>query len=98
MTAAGRKRRISCTVSATSSGSPAGTPEDVAETVQEIRRLRPAAVIVAAAQVSEPYLAELVATGSLIVSLDHLANGCFPSQLVINPLLGPGREAYEFQP
>ncbi len=76
----------------------AGTAEDLEETVQEIRRLNPAAVVVDAAEVSENYLQELVATGTLVVSLDHLAGLCFPSQLVINPMLGPGRDAYEFLP
>jgi UDP-2,4-diacetamido-2,4,6-trideoxy-beta-L-altropyranose hydrolase len=74
----------------------AGTSEDLAEAVQEIRRLRPAAVIVDAAEVSEDYLAALRATGTLLVSLDHLASTRFPSRLVINPLLGPGRDAYTF--
>jgi spore coat polysaccharide biosynthesis predicted glycosyltransferase SpsG len=77
---------------------PAGTEDDLAETIQEIRRLHPAAVIVDAADVVETYLSELSATGTLVVSIDHLANLCFPSQLVINPLLAPGREAYEFHP
>jgi spore coat polysaccharide biosynthesis predicted glycosyltransferase SpsG len=77
---------------------PAGTSEDAAETIQEIRRLRPAAVIVDAASASQPYLAELRATGVLVASLDHVAATRFPSQLVINPLLAPGRESYEFCP
>jgi UDP-2,4-diacetamido-2,4,6-trideoxy-beta-L-altropyranose hydrolase len=76
----------------------AGTGEDVTETVQEIRRLRPAAVIVDAPGATQPYLKELAATGTLVVSLDHLANTHFPSQLVVNPLLAPGRESYEFFP
>lgn len=77
---------------------PAGTQDDLAETIQEIRRLRPAAVVVDAPEASEEYLKELVDTGALVVSLDSLAQVRFPSQLVINPLLGPGREAYEFYP
>src|SRR5262249_25126999 len=36
--------------------------------------------------------------GPLLASLDNLAGVRFPSRLVINPLLGPGREAYEFEP
>jgi spore coat polysaccharide biosynthesis predicted glycosyltransferase SpsG len=75
---------------------PAGTSEDLAETIQELRRLRPAAVIVDAAEVAEEYLTSLGATGTLVVSLDHLASTRFPSRLVINPLLGPGRDAYSF--
>jgi spore coat polysaccharide biosynthesis predicted glycosyltransferase SpsG len=31
------------------------------------------------------------------VSLDHFANTNFPSRLVINPLLGPGRDAYTME-
>jgi len=77
---------------------PAGTPEDLAETIREIRRRRPAAVIVDAPEVSEEYLADLSATGVLVVSIDHLATTRFPSRLIINPLLAPNKEAYEFEP
>jgi spore coat polysaccharide biosynthesis predicted glycosyltransferase SpsG len=77
--------------------SAAGTDEDRTETMQEIRRLRPAAVIVDAPEASEVYLKALRGTGVLVVSLDHLACTRFPSRLVINPLLGPGREAYAFE-
>src|SRR5208283_457122 len=38
---------------------PAGSPEDLAETIQEVRRLRPAAVIVDTPAASEEYLSEL---------------------------------------
>lgn len=75
-----------------------GTDDDLAETIQEIRRLQPAAVIVDAPEVTEDYLNQLASTGSLVVTLDHLANIRFPSAVVINPLLGPRREAYEFYP
>src|SRR5438552_9653567 len=77
---------------------PAGTPDDLAEMIQEIRRLRPAAVVVDVPEASEEYLKELVDTGTLVVSLDSLANVRFPSHLVLNPLLGPGRDSYEFYP
>src|SRR5262249_980600 len=52
---------------------PTGSAEDLAETIQEIRRLHPAAVIVDSPQVTEDYLAELCTTGTLVVSLDHRA-------------------------
>jgi spore coat polysaccharide biosynthesis predicted glycosyltransferase SpsG len=78
--------------------SPAGSNDDIREVVQEIRRLQPAAVIVDDANASEEYLAELCGTGAMVVSLDHLANVRFPSQVVINPLLGPARDSYEFYP
>jgi spore coat polysaccharide biosynthesis predicted glycosyltransferase SpsG len=76
---------------------PAGSNEDLEEIVQEVRRLRPAAVVVDAADANEGYLNALNATGSLVVSLDHLASTRFASRLVINPLLGPGRDAYTFE-
>jgi spore coat polysaccharide biosynthesis predicted glycosyltransferase SpsG len=75
---------------------PAGTAEDLEETVQEVRRLQPAAVIVDAPEVQEDYLEALRKEGPMVVSIDNLAAVHFPSRLVINPLLGPGREAYEF--
>jgi spore coat polysaccharide biosynthesis predicted glycosyltransferase SpsG len=75
----------------------AGSNEDLAEVIQETRRLHPAAVIVDAADAAEDYLSSLKATGVLVVSLDHLANTRFSSRLVINPLLGPGRDAYSFE-
>jgi len=74
----------------------AGTSEDAAEMLQEIRRLKPAAVIVDAPGVSQAYLTEIGATGSVVISFDTMANITFPSQLVINPLLAPCRESYEF--
>ncbi len=75
-----------------------GERSDLKKTIQEIHRLCPAAVIVDDPNVTEDYLAHLSTTGPLLVSLDHLANIRFPSNLIINPLLGPGREAYEFLP
>src|SRR5262249_39461375 len=33
--------------------------------------------------------------GTCVVSIDHLANIRHPAQLVVNPLLGPSKEAYE---
>jgi spore coat polysaccharide biosynthesis predicted glycosyltransferase SpsG len=77
---------------------PAGTPDDLTETIQEVRRLHPAAVVVDAPETSESYLSELSGTGTLVVSLDNLASVCFPSRLVVNPMLAPGREAYEHHP
>jgi spore coat polysaccharide biosynthesis predicted glycosyltransferase SpsG len=74
----------------------AGSNDDLEELIQEVRRRRPAAVIVDEADASPEYLAELGAAGVLVVSIDHQANIRFPSQIVVNPLLGPNRESYEF--
>ncbi len=75
---------------------PAGTAEDLEQAVREVRRLSPAAVIVDVPDVTEPYLQELRGCGAMVVSMDHLAHIRFPSRLIVNPLLGPGRESYEF--
>jgi len=75
----------------------AGSADDLTETIQEIRRLSPAAVVIDAPDAGEDYLAAVQATGTMVVSLDHLANTRFPSRLVINPLLGPGRDGYTFE-
>jgi spore coat polysaccharide biosynthesis predicted glycosyltransferase SpsG len=79
-----------------SAAGPAGSAEDLEETVREVRRLRPAAVVVDSPDVSEGYLRTLTCTGAVVVSLDSLAGISFPSKLVINPLLGPARDSYEF--
>jgi spore coat polysaccharide biosynthesis predicted glycosyltransferase SpsG len=75
-----------------------GTPSDLQDTLREIRRLRPAAVLVDAPEMSEVYLRTLVGSGALVTTLDNLAQIRFPSQVLVNPLLGPGKETYEFFP
>lgn len=77
---------------------PAGSAEDLEETIQEVRRLNPQAVVVDAPAADEAYLRELRSTGVAVVSIDSLGTTAFPSQLVINPLLGPTREDYAFTP
>jgi spore coat polysaccharide biosynthesis predicted glycosyltransferase SpsG len=76
----------------------AGTHEDLDETLREVRRLQPQAVVVDAPAACEAYLKELRATGVAVVSFDSLAATRFPSHAVVNPLLGPTRESYEFHP
>jgi spore coat polysaccharide biosynthesis predicted glycosyltransferase SpsG len=75
----------------------AGTPEDLDETVQQVRRLQPAAIVVDVPEAGDSYLRPLCDAGTIVVSLDHQAAMRFSSRLVINPLLGPGKEAYEFE-
>ncbi len=74
---------------------PAGSDADAEQMLREIRRLGPAAVFVDEADVSHDYLAELAATGVLLAATDHGAAIRFPTNLVINPLLGPNRESYD---
>ena len=77
---------------------PAGSAADVPQLVQEIHRLRPAALVVDDADAGQDYLAELMRAGVLVVTIDHLAMSRFPAPLVINPLLAPSRESYEVGP
>lgn len=77
---------------------PAGSDEDLDETIRAVRRLRPAAVLVDAPAASSDYLTALQETGTVVVSLDSAATQRYPSRLVINPLLGPGRDSYEPSP
>ena len=76
-------------------GQPIGTPADLQETLREIRRLSPAAVVVDSPLVTRQYLETLHRAGVLVVTFDHLARFRFPAGLVINPLMGPGREDYD---
>lgn len=75
---------------------PACTPEDKVQTLFEISRRRPAAVIVDDAEANRDYLTALRNAGVLVVSIDHHAQIRFPAHLVINPLLGPSKESYEY--
>ena len=63
---------------------------------KEIRRLQPAAIVVDSPEVPEDYLATMRRLGLLVVSVDSQSQLRFPSRLIVNPLLGPTREAYEF--
>ena len=78
-----------------STAASAGAPGDLEATLAQVRRVRPAAIVVDAPEVGEAYLTALADTGIAVVSLDALASNFFPSHLVINPLLGLGRESYE---
>ncbi len=75
---------------------PVGSAADLAQTVRELRRVNPVAVVVDAPEADETYLRQLRAVCPVIVSLDHLASVAFPSRLIINPLLGPAKEGYTF--
>lgn len=76
----------------------AGTEGDLDQTIREVRRLGAAAVIVDSASVGENYLAELADCGAAVVSIDDEARIRFHAHVVINPLLEPGRAAYDVTP
>ena len=66
---------------------PAGAAEDLEEITQEIRRIRPVAVVVDSPNCGPDYLAEVVTLGPLVVTIDSSAPFRFPNQLVVNPTL-----------
>ena len=76
---------------------PAGKPGDLDEVLREVRRINPQAVVVDSPDAGEEYLLALRDTGVTVVSIDSLAATAFPSHLVVNPLLGPSKESYEFR-
>src|SRR3954447_22005886 len=67
---------------------PAGSLDDLGQVLQQVRKLKPAAIVLDA-DTPQDYLCELAATGTFLVSLDHQGLLPFPGQLLINPLLGP---------
>jgi spore coat polysaccharide biosynthesis predicted glycosyltransferase SpsG len=75
---------------------PAGSPADLDQVLRETRRVNPAAIVVDAGEADEVYLRALRNECPIVVSMDHLAATAFPSRLIINPLLGPVKEAYTF--
>ncbi len=76
---------------------PVGSAEDCDATIQAIRKVNAAAVIIAAPGLSMEYLREVASTGALIAVLDSEAKVCFPTRMVINPLLGPERGSYVWE-
>jgi spore coat polysaccharide biosynthesis predicted glycosyltransferase SpsG len=76
---------------------PAGTKEDVPEILRQINKIRPAAVVVDAPEVGEAYLDAVAGTGTAVVSFDSFATQACQANLLINPLLGPAKEAYDIK-
>jgi spore coat polysaccharide biosynthesis predicted glycosyltransferase SpsG len=74
---------------------PLGSPEDLRETVGRVRQYQAAAVILCDPHLSEAYLGAIAGTGTQLVVIDHQAQTRYPRCLLINPLLGPGRDSYD---
>ena len=77
---------------------PVGAPADLAQVQKEMHRLNPAAILVDSPLATKSYLQELVAAGPMVISVDHQAAIRLPSHVVVNPLLGPSRDSYEYVP
>ncbi len=72
-----------------------GSSDDATQVLREIRRLKPAAVFVDDPNAGSDYLAEIASAGVLLGAIDHGAAVHFPTNLLVNPLLGPSRDIYE---
>ncbi|QDU18139.1 PseG/SpsG family protein [Urbifossiella limnaea] len=71
-----------------------GSAGDLGATIAQVRRLNAAAVILAGDGYDEDYLADLRATGTLVVVFDSTAGMRFDADVVVNPFSAPGRKAY----
>lgn len=76
---------------------PLGSPEDSDATLRQIRKIGAASVVVAGTGVSVEYFRELSASGVMVAAMDTEASVRFPTRLVINPLLGPEKRAYQWE-
>ena len=52
---------------------PVGAPADLAQVQKEMNRLHPAAILVDSPLATKSYLQELVAAGTMVISVDHQA-------------------------
>lgn len=77
---------------------PLGSPGDLEATVAQIRKTNAAAIVVAGEGMSTEYLDALKQTGTLVVVFDSSAQMMFPVDVVVNPLLAPGRKPYRLGP
>jgi spore coat polysaccharide biosynthesis predicted glycosyltransferase SpsG len=75
-----------------------GSNDDLEELTREIRRLKPAAVIVDDAHCGPEYLAEIIALGPLVLCMDNEASYRFPSQMVVHPQLNKTVQDYDVCP
>ena len=77
---------------------PLGSPGDLEATLARARALNAAAVVVAGEGMSADHLSELRSTGALVVVFDSTAAQTLPADIVVNPLLAPGKKAYRLAP
>lgn len=75
-----------------------GSAHDLERTLAEIKRLAPAAVVVDHPDIGPDYLAELTATGVLVVHIEHALHYCTNAHVLVNPSLGVTWEDHEVCP
>ncbi len=72
-----------------------GGPGDIEATLREMRRLNPAAVVLAGPNLTAEYVERIAATGVTTLVFDQYARERLPAKLVVNPSLAPGRKAFK---
>jgi spore coat polysaccharide biosynthesis predicted glycosyltransferase SpsG len=77
---------------------PLGSPADLRATVARARGLNAAAVVVAGEGITPDYLTELRDTGALVVVFDSTAKQALPADILVNPLLAPGKKSFRALP
>lgn len=77
---------------------PLGSDEDLDATLARARTLHPSAIVVAGQGMTPDYLSALRETGALVVVFDSTAGMSFPVDVVVNPLLAPGKKPYKLGP
>ena len=75
-----------------------GGPGDIEATLREIRRLNPAAVVLAGPNLTPEYAQRVADTGVATMVFDPSAVSGMPARIVVNPTLAPGRKAYKPEP
>lgn len=72
-----------------------GGPGDVEATIREVRRIGAAAVVLAGENLTPEYVQRVADTGASVLVFDSAAAAAWPAKIVVNPLLAPGRKAYQ---
>jgi spore coat polysaccharide biosynthesis predicted glycosyltransferase SpsG len=77
--------------------SPIGGPGDLEATLREVRKLNPAAVILAGSAITPDYARRIAEVGPQVLMIDPTAAVEWPAKIVVNPFLAPGRKAFKIE-
>jgi spore coat polysaccharide biosynthesis predicted glycosyltransferase SpsG len=77
---------------------PMGGAGDLQVTIREARRLEAVAVVVAANDLNNDYIAAINDIGVRVIAITTTPSGRNPAKLVVNPYLAPGSKAYDVGP
>ena len=79
-------------------GEPLGSPGDLRATLARARALNVAAIVLAGEGLTPDYITELKETGALVVVFDSTATTALPADILVNPLLAPGKKSFSVVP